>query len=325
MAVVVLGLVGVACGDDGGDDGAASDGAVGTRSVETDLGVVEVPVAPERIVALDEYAGMDLLAVGVVPEIVLGTYQSEVGAQILAEAGAEVVPSEFTTTFNVEQVAGLDPDLIVFTSEANDEANTRALGEVAPTVVVPYEVPWRDIVERTAEIVGRDEEAAAVIAATERRIAEVGDAVGEARTLAVLGNTPGFGVFSPSQSAPLSQLIDEVGLARPTVEQGPGDQGSAIMTSEERLGDHDADLVVVLEGSYYDAASVESVPTFRAMPAVRDGRSFVVDGDMWLGPFPFAVHRVLDDLEVLLGGGGGDGIGTLDDVADRWAAFEATL
>lgn len=61
------------------------------------------------------------------------------------------------------------------------------------------------------------------------------------------------------------------------------------------------------------------MPTFQALPAVRDGRSFVVDSDMWLGTVPFAVHWVLDDLEALLGGEGAGGIGA------RWAESEADL
>src|SRR5690606_33961004 len=125
----------------------------------------------------------------------------------------------------------------------------------------------------TAEVVGEQGRAAEVIAATEQRIAEVRGLHDEGSTLAILGNTASFGVFSASEKAPISQLIAELGFVRPTAEQGPSDQGTAIMTSAELIGDHDADVVVVFDGNYYDAASVEAMPTYQSMPAVIDGRS----------------------------------------------------
>lgn len=46
---------------------AESDTASATRSVTHELGTVEVPASPQRILALDEYAGLSALALGVKP------------------------------------------------------------------------------------------------------------------------------------------------------------------------------------------------------------------------------------------------------------------
>lgn len=77
--------------------------------------------------------------------------------------------------------------------------------------------------------------------------------------------------------------------------------------------------------SYDNADTLLDASTFQALPAVTDGRSVVVDGDMWFGTYPFAIYWLLEDLAALHDGDGQDGIGTLDDVEQRWAAFEDVL
>ena len=44
-----------------------------------------------RIVSLDEYAALGLLAVGITPDVVFTSWGSEIGQDILASAGTEVV------------------------------------------------------------------------------------------------------------------------------------------------------------------------------------------------------------------------------------------
>lgn len=316
----------LALGTGAGVAGAAKDGGGATRKVETVVGPVRVPRHPERVVALDEYAAMNLLILGVRPVKVLGSYQSDVGARILRRAGIEVEPSAFAATFDVEQIAAWKPDLIVFSAEGDVQGNARTLARVAPTVVLPYEAPWREIVGTTAAVTGRKARAARVVDATEDRIAALRASLGRpAPSVAILATTPGFGTFSMSETAPVSQLLEEIGVSRPAAELGPPDMGSAIMTSEERIGDHEADYVIVLDGSYYDAGAITGLPTYQGLRAVRAGDAHIVDGDMWLGSFPFATYWVVTDLDGIFAGEGDTAVGSLDDLDARWRAFRRSL
>lgn len=303
-------------------------GPAATRTVDTEMGPVELPADPERILALDEYAALNLMALGIQPAEVWGSYQSEVGRQLIEAAGIPMQPGSVGADVNIEAVAAAQPDVIVVTAEGAFISVYPDLAEVAPTVILPYSRPWREVIEETARIFDRPAEADTLIAALERKIGEV-SAVGETgpTSISLLGNTFGM-LFAASNIAPISALLAEVGFTRPPAQaEGAPDPtfDAAVMISAEVLGEHDADLVAVTSGAYYDAAAIEVLPTFQALPAVVDGRSVVVDGDMWFGTYPFAIFWILEDLAGVRAGEGQDAIGTVDDTAERLAAFEDLL
>lgn len=321
-------------GTGGTGDATGTAPAAGTsRTVDSPNGPIVVPVDPERVVALDEYAGMNLLALGVVPSVVYGAYQSEVGQQVLAAAGAEIRAMDGFGTPNVEDVAATRPEVIVFTTEGAYADVYPQLSAIAPTLELPYSVPWREAIEATAEAVGRPDEAAHLISVLEARIAELAAEVAAAPTsISILGDTQGM-VFAASTTSPLAHVIDEAGFTRPTAQaEGAADPvfDSAIMISTEVLSEHDADVIAVLSGAFYEPRTFLDAPTFQALPAVRDGRSVVVDGDLWFGSFPFALFWLLEDLTAIHDGLDRDSldqddIGDADDVDARWAAFEALV
>jgi iron complex transport system substrate-binding protein len=313
---------------DGEAASSAGEGAGGTRTIETEFGPVDVPTDPQRVVALDEYAALNALAVGVEPTLVFAAYQSEVGGVVLDDAGIEVQPATAETGPNFEAVAAADPDLIVFTTEAALGSHHEQLSAIAPSVSLPYTTPWREVIEATAEVFGRQDTGERLIGVIEDRIDPLRSRVeGDPRSISILGDSLGM-TFAASMTAPLSQVVEEVGFARPEAEaDGSPDATyeSAVPLSLEQLGDHDADIVAVLSGAYYNATTLTDAPTFQSLPAVADGRSVIVDGDMWFGTYPFAIFWLLEDLDNLHTGDGQDGIGTLDDGAERWATFEELL
>lgn len=337
VVLVVALLVAMAgCGDDdtssttgSGDDGAAEETTAAdppaTRTVDTENGPVEIPADPQRIIALDEYAAMNMLALGIEPAIVWGTFNAQVPQQVLAAADIEVVEASVEAGINVEAVGAEQPDLIVFTAEPAFLDSYDMLSEFAPTVVLPYDQPWRDAIETTATTFDREAEGDHLIGVLEARIDGLAAEVqADPVSISLLGNILDM-LFAVSHEAPLSALITEVGLTRPVAQaEGMPFEGyrSVITMSSEVLDEHDADLVVVFSGTDCNAGAVTSLPTFQSLPAVVDGRSFEVDGGMWFGTFPFAVHWVLDDLAALTGGEGQAALGTVDDTDARWTSFQ---
>ncbi|MEM9516747.1 MAG: ABC transporter substrate-binding protein, partial [Actinomycetota bacterium] len=303
---------------------AASSGD--TRIVETSFGDIELPVDPQRVIALDEYAAMNLLAVGIEPMETYTAYSSLVSQDILAERGVELMAQEDSFAVNFEAIAGSDPDVIVVTAESAVVESVEPLQDIAPTVIVPYTAPWRDVITDTGNLFGRTDEAASVIEALEGKLASTSEAVAaNPYSLSILGETFGI-LFAVSPEAVLSAIVDEVGVDRPPAQADATSMegfNSVISLSPELVVDHDADVVTVMSGVFYPEDALLDLPTYQSLPAVQDGRSTIVDGDMWFGTHPFAIYWILEDLASLAEGV--DGIGTIDDAEDRWSAYQELL
>lgn len=196
---------------------------------------------------------------------------------------------------------------------------------MAPVLLLPYSEPWRDVVTTTAAAFGKEDEGDAIVEAIEGRIGEVaGEVGGDEPTMSILGDTMGM-LFAMSPKAPLSELVGEIGYSRPAAQaEGKVDPAydSAVMISEEVLGDHDGDVIVLLDGYYYASKTFLDSPVFEGLPGVKAGNDAVVDGDMWAGSYPFAISWILDDIEAIATGEAEHGIGTIDDLDARWAGYE---
>ncbi|MEM9033608.1 MAG: ABC transporter substrate-binding protein [Actinomycetota bacterium] len=299
-----------------------------TRVVDSFLGEIEIPVDPQRIIALDEYAAMSLLALGIEPLETIASYSSLVSQEILVDRGVTISEQADAFTINFEAIAASSPDVLVGNAEGAFLANMEPLDAIAPTVIVPYIEPWRDVISETGRLFDRQAESDRVVAAIETKIAEVAAVVEEnPLTLSVLGDTFGI-VFAVSPIAVLSSVIDEVGIGRPTAQaEGEPVEGieSVIALSTEVLGDHDADVVAVMSGVFYNAQTITDAPTYQALPGVQSGNDVIVDGDMWFGTHPFAIYWILEDLQALALGEGADGVGTLEDTQQRWSDYLALV
>lgn len=124
----------------------------------------------------------------------------------------------------------------------------------------------------------------------------------------------------------LSSVLAEAGFARPDSELLPPSNrgyGGWEPISLEHLADHGADIIAVPTGANYDETILTSQPLYQALPAVAEGRSITVSGDMWSGASVFAAAWVLEDLASFV-----DErytAGSTEDVADRWSRFTASI
>lgn len=246
--------------------------------------------------------------------------------QVLAESGIEVRDDlgDGFTEVNVEAIAAQEPDLIVLVAVEGFDELLAPLAEVAPLVIFPFTSTWQDAVTDVGLVMGRQEQAATVVAGIEGRFDEVSETIAaNPYTLSILGNTFGL-VFSMSPEAAVSRTMIDVGVDRPTAqveefEEFPGQP--IIRLSEEVLGDHDAEYIAVLDGQFYDSAALTGLPTYGNLPAAQNGNTLLVEGDLWFSGHPFAVYWQLLDMEAIAEGGGADAIGTVDDALERWEAY----
>jgi iron complex transport system substrate-binding protein len=96
LAATATALVGCSSGVDDADAAAHESSAAPT---------------PQKLLALDEFAALNALTLGVKPDTVFATLQSQAAKEILQSEGIEVIDKPtFFESPDVEQIAAVDPD-----------------------------------------------------------------------------------------------------------------------------------------------------------------------------------------------------------------------
>ncbi len=274
-----------------------------TATVVDATGEITVPVSSDDVLALDEYTAVNLLSLGVTPIRAVNFFQlGEVDAILEAEGvdvftGAPFTPNlEELSQSDAALVAGLNFPTIVEVRDTIDD-------EIAPTVLVDFlSSDWRAQLDLLASVTGTEDRLAELEDSVDSAIEELRDEIAaaglEGATVSYLEETSGG--ISLSQSGRLApSILEQVGLARPAVEQVEG-TGVISELSEETLGDHDADFMIVetdltIEPTvnesplrsddgvkvYVYGWSEDVVGSFRVL---ADLRRIVLDGEEPFGP-----------------------------------------
>lgn len=175
----MTGLVFVAaCGPEPGT--VADDGSV---TVKHAFGETKIPAPPTRVVSAGFTEQDDLLAVGVVPIAVTDWFGGEpFGVWPWAQpklGGAQPMVLNLNDGIQIDQIAGLKPDLIVATNAGLDQETYTKLSEVAPTVAQPGQEaffgPWKDRATIIGQAVFRNDEMAALIAGVDEKFTAAGE------------------------------------------------------------------------------------------------------------------------------------------------------
>ena len=318
LALVVLSACGLS------DDREA--GPARTRTVTDALGEQTIPADPQRILALDEHSAMAMMVVGVKPQLVYATVSSQTSAAILREAGVEIVDEpEFLSAPDLEQVVADKPDLIVMSEAGPLPQSIDAFRKIAPAVVLSYGKGWQAALEESAEVFDAQAAGKRVKAVMDRRIGQLNQALPDDGSLSITFGYQDTLDF-PSPSAPMSLLIEELGLTRPEAEQtSTGEKTGEFIVpfSAERLDDHDATRMAILSGTYYDSALVRDQPVFATMDVAADKRAADVDGETWWGNSVFTSWWILDDVEAMFLGK--SKVGAVDDAVTRWNGLQDAL
>ncbi|GAA1100336.1 MULTISPECIES: ABC transporter substrate-binding protein [Pseudonocardia] len=314
-ACVVLLLALAGCSSGGSGDAAqpapADDAPTGAFPVTLThaFGQTTIPAAPQRVVTVGFNDADFALALGVKPVGVrenIGDYDyaKRPWAQ---EALGGTQPQLLTgSQIPVEQVAALQPDLILGVYSFMDQATYTALSQIAPTVAQgtpdgTNAAGWEEQTRITGQATGRTEQAEQVIAATRAEFDEA-----KAAHPDFAGTNLKMDFFI--EGVPYDMGTDDL---RAQIFAGLGFtvRPDSQTLSLERQGDLDSDVLVVLGRS---RAESEADPVFRAIPAVQQGRV------AYLGPFetefaaalgyssplslPYAIDTVAPQLDAALQG-----------------------
>lgn len=287
--------------------------AAGYHPIQTPSGpVICIPQNPERIVAITDSDLDALLALGVEPAGITNGRGQMSPARYLAD----VLPEDVTIvgdffTPNLELVLELEPDVILAAGLENPDL-LEQLNAIAPTVDTYLNgFDWQTHFRTVAEVLNRQAEAEAFIAAYDERIAALQETLADHLDDEFI--VARWGADGPQVMAPVtfvSDVLFDLGLTSPPEipELQSGHAHSAPL-SLETLGVIDVDWAFIgtlqSEGDAVTAldAALEN-PLFQALEVVQNEQLIVIDGSLWTSSGgPLAVMMVLDDVEAAMTGG----------------------
>jgi iron complex transport system substrate-binding protein len=276
---------------------------VGAIVIEHRFGTTELAETPERVVSVDLQWTDALLAVGVVPVGYLASPEADESGIYPWEAGllAESTPLEATDALPLEQIAALDPDLILVGYFAVEQDQFDQLVEIAPTIGLLGDQQvddWQAQLDVIADVTGLHEEAAAARKDVEELVASAAaDLPGLAgRTYALVNYVEGDGLFyvvaDPADGA--SQLFYDLGMEidPDLLAIEPGAFGR-IELSFENVGMLQADMLIV----FAQTGDPADVPGWDTLPSVRSGVVVALDFTGVVGlntPTPLSIPYSLD-------------------------------
>ena len=288
LAATVLILGATACGSDESDDAGGTDsgtnGAGFPTTVETEFGDVTIDQEPERVVALGWGDAETALALGIQP----------VGASDWLEFGGDGVgpwlkgaydesPTMISTMEpELEQIAALEPDLILDVNSSGEQKRYDALSKIAPVVGVPpgateYSAAWREQLTTIATALDKKEKADELIDSVENEFDAQRKAHPEfkGKSIAIAARTSeGWGAYVETDQR--VQFAESLGFTNSKAIQEKAGNTFSIDVSEENLDLLDADLTVAIP-IYIEPSKISEDPLFQQVPSVEDGRAVVFD------------------------------------------------
>jgi len=297
-------LLPAGCGSNGNGAGELASGE--TRTVEHALGTTEVPARPERIVVLDNHSLLDtLISLDRKP---IAAVDAEDHAPFLEGEmeGVETLGVDSDYQPNIEELAALEPDLIVGASW--QEPVYDKLSEIAPTVAVSDERDFKVWVEDVARATFAENEAERVLEEYEARAAEAREKVEGTRISIVRPQEEALLLYGPPSNAGV--ILADLGVEAQEVPDSAADWSG---DGTRAIGELSLEYVPELSGEHiflisYDleeGTTPEELlrqPIWQSLEAVREGRVYPVEGTAWTNHGPLGAVEMIDEVERALAG-----------------------
>ncbi|WP_042470396.1 ABC transporter substrate-binding protein [Bacillus ndiopicus] len=272
-----------------------------TRVIEHVLGKTEIKGKPQKIVTLYQGATDTITQFGVKPVGVVESWAEQpMYEYIKAEVGdAKIVGQE--TQPNLEEIAALQPDLIIATQVRHEEIYEQ-LSQIAPTIVNTTLYDIRETTDLIGKALGEEDKAKELMTAWDARIADFKEKI------AAKGNYPlSVAVTNYREDHAriyvqgfAGSILTELGFTEPKNLVG---QNLEIvkLTDKESISNMNADVIFQF---MEDNAAVKSTheewtkhPLYANLDAVKNNQVFTVNEIIWnfAGGLK-AANLMLDDL-----------------------------
>ncbi|WP_245646263.1 ABC transporter substrate-binding protein [Nocardiopsis trehalosi] len=313
----VAALAAVGCGP--AQEGPAAEGPA--RTVAHRYGETEVSGSPSRVVTVGLTEQDYVLALGVAPVGVREWFGGHEGAlwpwareALGGEAVPEVLPVD---ALNYEQVAALEPDLILGVNSGLTREEYDLLAAIAPTIAQPDEyadfgAPWQEVMRVVGVALGREDDAEAIVADIEERFERVrADHPEFAESTALLASSIEGEAFAYAEG-PAPGFLVQLGFELP-------EDAAALFTDANRAPQQvsleEVEVLqadVLLMGVYgADGSGVLEEGVFTALDVSREGRVLAMpemsrlNGALSFGSvlsLPYALEEMEPRLVALLDG-----------------------
>ena len=299
------------------DDSAAASGTTSStgqfpRTVDHFRGSTEIPAEPQRIVALDN-SFTDAVLLLEAPLVGYVDYREPGLPDYLGssrdEFAAEAESVGKVSTASLEQIAALQPDLII-SAEVRDGKNYEQLSAIAPTIFTETTGPtWKENIRLVGKALGKEELAEQKIGAYEERAAAVGAEINDTASNPVISvvrfaGEPTARLYRTTSFSGI--VLSDAGLARPQ-SQGPdpADPDNIMQAiSPELISEAEGDAIFVSTWQDPAGKSAEAAKPFLESPLWQTlkGRKVDVDDARWMSPVSIqGAHLILDDLSDTFG------------------------
>ena len=321
-AIALLALAGCSTGPAGGGASttaasAAADASAYPVTITHAHGSTTITKAPTRIATIgwadaDVVAALGVLPVGA-PKITWGGnaegstdwFDAEV-AKLGAKEG-DIARYDDSAGIPFDAIAATSPDLILGLSSGVSKEEYDKLTKIAPVVAYtdkPWGTPWQEQLAAIGTALGKDAEAAALEAETEKTIADAIAANPELK-----GKSAAWAWFSPTDLSTIGlyttsdlrpQMLREFGLVdSPTVAAMSKDTSEfSVNLSAEKASTLDADLVVFYAEKGAGAEQITGNALLGQIPALVK-KQYVASADNAVAlsmslPSPLSVRTAVD-------------------------------
>lgn len=273
-------------------------------TIEHKMGSTTIAAKPERVVALGFTDQDYLLALGVIPMGIRDWFGDQPNAvwpwarHLLNGAAPAVLPREL----NFEQIARLQPDLIVaiYTSLTQEEYDL--LREIAPVVTAPagladYAITWQEQTRYTGQIVGQTARAEELVTRLEAKLAQArADHPEFAGAAYAFASVYGGEYYLYGEQSTASRFLTALGFVVPAdILDLTENENDYLVFSAERMDLVDRPLTLWSEGPTNEGviALLEN-PLYTNLAVHTEGRDLFLGLDLYGGAFSFSSVLSLD-------------------------------
>ena len=309
--LLVLAPFGCGSGEESGGGGETTSS--GSRTIEHKYGSTEISGTPRRIVTVGFTDQDPVLALEETPAGIREWYGDYPNAtwpwaqDELGEAEPEVIPS---TELDFEQIAAIEPDLLLGLNSGLTQQQYDTLSDIAPTIAQPgdypdFGVPWQQQQRAIGRALGREKRAEKLVSDLESRFDRVREQHPEfegARGI-VVGVIKKGDSYAPAPYAPQDvrgRFMGALGFEQPDeIRELAGD---AFFTeiSRERLDLLDTADVVIWVETDQGFDPVKNDPLYGRLDIAQQGRDVFLEDKVLNGAFSFgtvlSLPLVLDEL-----------------------------
>ena len=309
-----LALVLGACGSDDTTDETSDGSASGGVSIDYHHGTLSLDEPATTVVALEWSLVEDLLALGVEPAGVADVEGYGLWVAAGPQLGDDVVDVGTRQEPSLEQIAALEPDLIL-TDDDRTGGNLADLEEIAPTYSSDFYgrnggqlQTMRDTFTHIATLTGTEDAADDVLADLDARTEEFTSALQSSDVPSTFLLTQGYTyegaatvrIFGAPTMA--SELLESAGMTNGWT--GETDSYGLTDTDVEGLTNADPSssmIYVAQEDDNIFTGELADNPVYQGLDFVANDRVHPIDPGAWLWGGPVTAVTIFDEVEAALG------------------------